>query len=144
MTTKQRLVGTVRVPLPPDEAFRLFTPLGERDWVDGWQPWFPAATDDDTAPGTVFRTGSGEDTTIWVVTARERGRQIAYARTTPGAKAGTVTVTLAPADGGSEASVVYELTALTDSAAADLDRFAAAYPDFLMSWQEAIAAAGAV
>ena len=43
------LTGTLRVPLPADEAFRLFTARGERDWVDGWEPHFPDPVDDDVA-----------------------------------------------------------------------------------------------
>jgi hypothetical protein len=149
--TMYRLTGRVGVPLPPDRAFRLFTPLGERDWAAGWDPTFPAGTagtggtggtgGDDSAPGTVFLTGSGDHSTIWVVTAREPGRLISYARTTPGDRAGTVTVTLAPARSGTEATVVYHLTALTEAAEDDLAAFAANYDDYLVHWQAAIAAA---
>jgi hypothetical protein len=46
MTGTRRLTGRIQVPLPPGEAFRLFTPRGEQDWAHGWQPRFPA-----TAPG---------------------------------------------------------------------------------------------
>ena len=68
---------------------------------------------------------------------REQGRRISYARVTPGSRAGTVTVTL-DGDGHSIVHVVYELTALTPHAAGELRRFAAEYPAFLRSWQEAI------
>jgi hypothetical protein len=36
-----RLTGTIGVPLPPTEAFALFTPTGERAWAEGWDPRFP-------------------------------------------------------------------------------------------------------
>jgi hypothetical protein len=42
VTSTRRLTGRIQVPLPPEEAFRLFTPRGEQDWVHGWRPHFPA------------------------------------------------------------------------------------------------------
>lgn len=35
-----RLSGAIRVPLPPQEAFILFIPSGERAWADDWDPQF--------------------------------------------------------------------------------------------------------
>ncbi|MCW6008865.1 SRPBCC family protein [Micromonospora sp. CPCC 205371] len=140
------MTGRLHVALPPDQAFRLFTARGEEEWVAGWRPHFPVPTDDDTAPGTVFVT----DRTTWVVLDRTVGRHIRYARVVPAISAGTVSVTLHPADagapdggagGGSDVAVTYDLTALTDAAGRDLDAFAAGYPDFLRSWEQAIAAA---
>jgi hypothetical protein len=130
------LTGHVTVALPPAEAFRLFTPLGEREWVPGWNPRFPVATADDSAPGTVFETPG----TTWVVVDRTPGRHVRYARIARAATAGTVTVDLADAGGHSDVTVTYELTALTDAAAPDLDAFATGYPDMLRAWQAAIAA----
>ncbi|TDC83043.1 SRPBCC family protein [Actinomadura sp. 7K507] len=138
MSARHRLEGQLEVALPPQEAFELFTPRGEERWVDGWQPRFPVATRDDTAPGTVFETSHTEQTT-WVVLERERGRRISYARVTPGSRAGTVTVLLdEDGEGHSIVNVIYDLTALTPHAADELRRFAAGYPAFLRSWQDAI------
>ncbi|MGN9846336.1 SRPBCC family protein [Nonomuraea sp. H19] len=139
MSARHRLEGQIKVDLPPEKAFKLFTPRGEERWVDGWLPRFPVPTRDDTAPGTVFETTHGEQTT-WVVLDREQGRRISYARVTPGSRAGTVTVTLdKDGDGHSTVHVVYDLTALTPHAAGELRQFATEYPSFLRSWQEAIA-----
>jgi hypothetical protein len=134
IAVKHVLAGGFPLPVPPAEAFRLFTPRGEQEWVPGWRPIFPAPTDDDTAPGTVFLT----DHTTWVVVDCQPGRRIRYARLAPGATAGTVTVTVDDAAGGSDVRVVYELTALTDAAAAGLAAFAAGYPEYLRSWHDAI------
>jgi hypothetical protein len=141
VTTRHHLVGRLTVPLPPDRAFRLFTPLGERDWATDWRPRFPAGAADDDAPGTVFVTGAHGEHTVWVVTEREPGRRIRYVRVTPGSRAGTVTVDLAEADGATTATVAYDLTALTDGADDELRTFAAGYPDLLRSWRDAIEAA---
>jgi uncharacterized protein YndB with AHSA1/START domain len=134
------LTGNLTVDLPPAEALRLFTARGERDWVAGWEPHFPEPTDDDTVPGTVFVTGAHGHQTTWIVLDRVPGRHIRYARATPGVSAGAVAVTLEPAaGGGSEVTVVYTLTALSEAGRHQLADFAAGYHAFLGGWQTAIA-----
>ncbi|MEN3538933.1 SRPBCC family protein [Microbispora sp. ZYX-F-249] len=138
---RRRLTGRLRVALPPAEAFRLFTPYGERDWVEGWDPRFPEGTEDDTASGTVFQTHGDDATTTWIVVDREPGRSVSYARVREGVHAGTVGVTLAPLpQSHSDVTVTYDLTPLTAGAEAELAEFAAGYPAFLRSWEDAIAA----
>ena len=116
MTGAWTLAGRIRVGLPPAAAYRLFTARGEQEWAEGWQPAFPAEAPDDTEPGTVFETAAHGQCTTWVVTEREPGRSIGYARVTPGDRAGTVTVALTASGDGSEAEVTYRLTALSDQA----------------------------
>lgn len=137
---RHRLTGRITIGLPPDQAFRLFTPRGEQDWAHGWLPRFPAPAPDDTEPGTAFETESHGQHTIWLVTSCEPGRRISYARVTPGDQAGTVTVTISPSGAHSEAEVSYHLTALTAAAHPRLREFADRYPAYLRSWQDAIAA----
>jgi hypothetical protein len=137
---QRRLTGRIQVPLPPGEALRLFTPRGEQDWALGWLPSFPAPASDDTQPGTVFETSAHGQHTIWLVTDRQPGKRISYARVTPGDQAGTVTVTISPAGQHSEAEVTYQLTALTGPATRKLSEFADGYSAYLQSWQDAIAA----
>ena len=135
---QRRLTGRIQVALPPGEAFRLFTPRGEQDWAHGWHPHFPAPASDDTEPGTVFETSAHGQHTIWLVTARQPGTHISYARVTPGDLAGTVTVTISAAGHHSEVEVTYQLTALTGPASRKLQDFADGYPAYLQSWQDAI------
>lgn len=137
---RRRLTGSFPVDLPPHEAFRLFTPRGEQDWVNGWQPRFPAPTADDTEPGTVFETDAHGQRTIWLVLDRQWGKRISYARVTPADNAGTVTVVVNPAGGHSEVEVTYELTALSNSTGHTVREFADAYAAYLRSWQDDIAA----
>jgi hypothetical protein len=137
-STRHRLTGRITVGLPPAEAFRLFTPRGEQAWAHGWHPQFPAPAPDDTEPGTIFETSAHGQHTIWIVTARQPGRRICYARVTPGEQAGTVTVTIADAGDHSEVEVTYQLTALTPAAGHKLREFADGYPAYLRSWQDAI------
>lgn len=148
-----RCTGTVRLPPGTAAPLALFTPEGERAWAAGWDPRYPAPAADDSEPGTVFQTGHGAHAGIWVVTGREPGRSVRYARVIAGQDAGTVTVTLGargpghgqPGSGGpgrgTQVTVSYDLTALSEAGAAQLARFAAGYPEFLAHWEQAIAAA---
>jgi len=137
---RQRLTDRIHIALPAEEAFQLFTPSGEREWGgDGWDPTFPAPTADDSEPGTVFETDAHGRRTTWLVTERVWGRRIAYAQVVQGERAGSITVTLDAAEGGSEAEVVYELTPLSEAGAHHLKQFADGYGDFLRSWEDEIA-----
>ena len=115
--------GTVFVALPPREAIELFTAEGERRWVDGWDPAYPVEG------GPVFLTGD----TVWVVVDAGPDHR-RYARVTPGDRAGTVEVRCRAVDGGTEAEVVYDLTALSG----ELDEFERAYPAMLADWERQI------
>jgi hypothetical protein len=132
------LVGGLHVSLPIGEAFRLFTAIGERDWVEGWEPSFPAPVEDDAAVGTVFQTGAHGHHVTWIVVDRDGDRRIRYARVAAGRDAGTVEVRLEPAGGHTKVTVAYRITALTPEGERWLRDFTAAYPDFLRSWETAI------
>jgi hypothetical protein len=135
---RQRLAGRIHVGLPPGEAFRLFTPRGEEDWAHGWHPRFAVPAVDDTEPGTVFETDAHGQHATWLVTSREPGKRICYARVIPGEQAGTVAVTMSASGGGTEVEVVYDVTALTSAANLKLREFAAGYPAYLQSWHDSI------
>ena len=136
---RQRLSGRIHVALPAEQAFALFTPSGEREWADGWDPTFPAPTLDDSEPGTVFETDAHGHRCIWLVTDRVWGARIAYAQVIPGERAGSITVTLDATEGGSDVEVVYEFTPLSEAGAHHLEQFADGYGDYLRSWQDTIA-----
>jgi hypothetical protein len=42
---------TISVPLPADDAMALFTARGERRWVEGWNPEFPAGEPSEEGTG---------------------------------------------------------------------------------------------
>lgn len=137
---RRRLTGRVSVPLPPEQAFRLFTPLGERDWAPGWEPRFPAATVDDSDPGTAFVTESSGHERTWMVVDRELDRRIRYAAFSPGDRASLITVELTPVATGSEVEVTYDVTALSEAGARGLVDFADGYERYLESWHQQIVA----
>jgi Polyketide cyclase / dehydrase and lipid transport len=137
MTT---LTGTLTVALPPAEAFHLFTPRGEVCWAAGWDPRFRQGTTDDSEPGTVFETQAHGQTATWLVMDRTPDKRIRYARVIPSQNAGTVTVVLAATGEHTTVTVTYDLVPLSEPGDRQLQVFAAGYPDFLKSWQTAIAA----
>jgi hypothetical protein len=129
---------TISVPLPADEAMQLFTARGERAWVEGWDPEFPAGEPTEEVEGTVFVTTAHGRSTYWVVAARAR-RCVRYARTTPGFFAGTVEVRERSSDSRSTlVDVTYDLSALTPQGAAELDDFAAGHEQEISAWALAI------
>lgn len=134
------LSGRFELPLPIEEAFWLFTARGEQRWAPGWSPRFPSGDDaDDTDPGTVFSIDHDGVDTTWIVTAAAPPRAISYSRVTPGAKAGTVSVSLDPVgDRSTAVDVAYDLTALDPAASAELAAFAAHFDEFLGHWPAAI------
>ena len=128
-----REFGTFHVAKPAPEAFELFTPSGERRWAPGWDPRFPEPPADETAPGTVFTTLHSGHETVWVVTAREQGGFIAYARVTPNERAGTIEVRCVDlGDGTTRVEVTSDLTPLDG---AKLESYAA----YLSRWERLIA-----
>jgi len=134
--------GTVRVGLTPRRAIELFTPSGERTWVEGWDPVFPAGEGEgETAPGSVFVTEGDHGPVTWVVVARAPD-SLAYARVLPGVSAGLVEVGCEQGPGGStEARVTYRLTALSAGAVGELEAFEARFEALMGHWERAIAAA---
>jgi hypothetical protein len=122
----------------------MFTASGERSWAQGWEPSFPSPSTDETEPGTVFRTLHGVRESIWTVARCEPGHSITYAVATPGVRCGLVTVTCGASATGTEATVSYDLTALSTGSNAELDQFAVNYLSFLAHWEHAIAKAIAV
>ncbi len=121
-----------------EEAFRLFTPLGETLWAPEWDPRFLAPVVDDSAPGTVFEVEHGGATGTWMVCRCERWRLIQYARVIPARTAGTVTVTLEPDGADTVVTVEYHLTALSGAGRHELGELAAGYDEYLQGWESAI------
>jgi len=126
---------TITVPLPAEAAMPLFTARGERRWVEGWEPEFPAGEPAEEDEGTVWVTTAGDRSTYWVVAAKDADR-VRYARTTPGLSAGTVELRVRGSDAReTRIDVTYDLTALTEAADAELDDFAAGFQQEIGSWE---------
>jgi len=140
MRTTIECSGRVRVPLSPDAAIHYFTPEGERQWVPGWEPMYPAGAEARLVPGLIFETVADGRRTTWVVT-HSAPRAMAYGRVLPGDHAGTVAVRCEPEGDGTVAHVTYRLTALGSDGARRLAEFEEGYPRFMTLWEELIGAA---
>jgi hypothetical protein len=130
----------ITVALPPPDAMTLFTPEGERSWAgkDGWNPRYPVPSRT-VGAGAVFTTQHQGRLTIWVIVDQQPDR-IRYARVTPHGLAGTVEVrALSGSRAATTVRVTYDLTALTDAAAAELAGFAAGYHAEIDKWASDIA-----
>jgi hypothetical protein len=164
MAAHVRIAGTLRVAASPADAFRFFTPEGERLWVPGWDPEYLHPADGALVDGLTFRTNHGGELTIWLVTgvtrpggtpSRRSGRPggaIDYVRVTPESRIGTVKVRLTPDGPGlperryavppggvaTEVTVEYCLTSLSASGDQKLAAFAAEFQDLVASWERSI------
>jgi hypothetical protein len=101
----------------------LFTALGERSWAAGWDPVILSGREE---RGTAFvtRAPNGRETTWIVVDYRPAEGRASYARLAQGSNIGLVDVicTNAP-KGGTDVSVRYTLTGLTDEGRAFVSEF---------------------
>ena len=137
---RQQSTGRLEVALPASIAFALFTPEGERSWVPGWNPTYPAGDVNESA-GTVFTTVSHGVVTIWTIIEIDRtAGAAAYGRVTPGHHAGTVRVWCVDAgEGRSAVKVAYDMSLLGSDPAA-LDGYTEpAFGRMMAEWSSAIA-----
>jgi hypothetical protein len=133
--------GTIDLPLPIERAFPLFTPLGEKRWVEDWDPTFLHPPDGETQEGRVFTTAHGGETTLWSCTAFEPAAHHArYVRVTPTSRFGFVDVRCeALAAERTRVHVGYSYTALSEQGEADLAALTdAAFAEMLDDWRAMI------
>lgn len=135
---RARSSGSFLIPIPPDDAFGLFTAEGEMLWVPGWSPDIFGPSPQQ--PGLVFLTGPEEQRTFWTVIQSDRQeKRHRYSRVTPSQHAGLVDVHLTAEQGGSRVHVAYDLTALPGCDATVLEPyFEPAFFAMLEEWRELI------
>ena len=132
MTSRVTMSGSFVLPCNPATALPLFTPEGERRWVDWWVPVYHSAATDEV--GAVWTTAAGAPTT-WVTIVRDDDR-VAYARVSANGTAGLVQVRcLADGAGETTVEVTYNLTATDPRGRAGLEDFARGYADLLEDWR---------
>jgi hypothetical protein len=130
----------ISLPLAIADCFPLFTPIGEMDWVPGWQPRFLWPQDGRTQKGMVFLTGQGSEETFWIVVDFDEAQHYArYARITPGSRSVLVEIQCKPT-GPRETGVEvrYALTGHNEAANPDLLAFAAGFPAMIEEWRALI------
>jgi hypothetical protein len=123
--------GSFTLPCEPLTALPLFTPEGERAWVEGWAPTYLSEANDEV--GAVWTTAA-HSPTIWVTATRTEDR-VAYARVSDNGTAGIVDVRCVAAPGGTTVHVTYDLTATNTGGSTWLEQFFAGYDDMLEEWR---------
>jgi hypothetical protein len=120
-----RRTHAIELDLPPEEAFPLFTPAGEKLWIREWNPAFIHPASGETQAGMVFTTGTGDEATYWsLVDYDPRGLRARYARVTPASRFGFVEVHCSALGARrTRVEVSYAFTALTPAGEAFLDGF---------------------
>jgi hypothetical protein len=133
--------GEFTLPLPLGHVFPLFSPEGERAWVEAWDPDYLYPDHPSNAPGTLFRTTHGGEETLWLVLQYDPSHSTAhYGRFAPTSYLGTIHVHCQEtAPGKTRVAISYSLTAITPAgnsvlAALTPDKFEAMLGD----WQAAL------
>lgn len=129
---------TFHIDLAPAQAMPLFTAEGERRWAHGWDP---ETLSGGTQRGSVFRTRAHGNETTWIVTDyRPEEHRASYARLVGGRDMGLVDVLVSAKGSGSDVTVTYTMTALSEAAqpsvAAFLER--AHFDAFIEEWRTSI------
>jgi hypothetical protein len=132
--------GAFEIAIDAAHAIELFTPEGERRWVEGWEPHYPDPDRDRRAAGTAFVTRSEDGERFWLITAAAES-SMAYSRFDPRGIVAAIEVVCTPvSDAVTRVDVSYTLTALNRAAEADIAEFAAGYDGYLAGWKRAIEA----
>jgi predicted GIY-YIG superfamily endonuclease len=79
-----RLAGEIALEGPIEEVFPLFSPLGEKLWVPGWNPELLHPPGVSWEKGLIFRTQEETGDAIWVVTKLDHSaHEVEYYRVEP-------------------------------------------------------------
>jgi len=132
----------IEIQAEPDVVFPLFTPLGEKKWVEGWEPVPHHPRSGEATEGAVFTTrAAGEPATVWAIVAFDpQTRHAKYLRVTPGSRVAWVEVRCEEATPGTtRVQVTYTFTALSEEGNRYVSDFTEArYREYIDSWKEAI------
>ena len=104
--------ATIHLHGSVEQVFPMFEPIGEARWAAGWSPRFLWPADGAAGVGTTFTTDEHGRESYWTIAEYEPGHRIVYSHLVPGSRSGRIEVSCAPADGGTDATVRYDLTAL--------------------------------
>jgi hypothetical protein len=134
-------VHSITLPLAIDACFPLFTPIGEKTWMPGWDPRFLHPADGRARKGMVFTTGDGAEETVWTVIDYDEADHYArYSRVTPGSRSVLVDIRCASvASQRTEVEVRYTLTGLSESGNTAIRSFIGdAYVAMIEEWRTLI------
>jgi hypothetical protein len=133
------LSGGFALAAAPDAAFELFSPLGEKRWVPGWNPELLHPPGVSWERGLIFRTTEERGEAVWVVTALDRSRrEVEYHRVEAGRYVARVSVLCGPHAGGqTEVRVTYLFVGLSEVGNQDIAAMSPqSFEDKMRRWQE--------
>ena len=130
-------VRTFHLNAPLARVFPLFTAQGERAWAPGWEPRILSGSEE---RGSAFITTAHTGATVtWIVTDyRPTEGRVSYARLVQDSNIGMVDVICTePAQGGTDISVRYTLTAVSAAGESFVTQFLAAqhYTTMIEEWR---------
>ncbi len=130
---------TIHLPATPHDVFPLFSPLGEKHWVHGWEPEMLYPSSGATQVGTVFTTQhANKSTQIWAIIAyASEQAQVSYINVLPDSHVSRIEVSCeAEGTQATLAHITYTLTALTPQGNTYLDGFTQEYyQTYISSWE---------
>ncbi len=122
---------------PPERVFPLLCPVLEADWLDGWDP-LAVYTDSGVAEsGCVFITKAAPHHAVWMVTRHEPEQGfVEMVKISPEVTACRLSIQLAAAGPGCEATITYSHTSLGPQGDAFVASFSEAFYDgFMREWE---------
>jgi hypothetical protein len=131
-------IRTFHLDAPLAQVFPLFTANGERAWAPGWEPRILSGAEE---RGSAFVTAAHNGGRVtWIVTDFQPAQgRVSYARLVDGSNIGLVDVTCTEARGGTDVSVRYTLTAVSEAGESFVTQFLAQehYTKMIEEWQVA-------
>lgn len=114
--------GRLMVSGEASGVFPLFSPVGERSWVPGWDPELLHPPGADWEEGQIFRTREETGEAVWLVARLDRvGLQVAYYRVEAGRYVAHITVGCHQAPGHrTEVRTAYSFVGLSEQGNRDI------------------------
>lgn len=133
--------AAIRLLAPPAAVFPLFEPLGERNWVPGWDPAIVYPASGQAERGAVFLTGDAAAPAVWtLIEFAPQDWRVAYVRVSPASHVALITVRCADlGDGTTGAEVSYAFTGLSAAGNEYVEQFTPEhYAEWIGGWETAI------
>lgn len=139
MSLRRKLSGSFELALTAERAFPLFTALGEKEWVPGWDPDMVFPASGELERDQVFLTGDGDERTFWYVSNVDReARSVDYIRNTPTSRVARVHVEVEGTGDGCRVHVTYVWTALSAAGEKMIEEAAASYDSMMEEWKRLV------
>lgn len=135
------LSGGFELELPVEEAFPLFSPIGEERWAPDWKVEVLHPKGAEWEQAMVWRTVDDPDV-IWFVGSLDRvAHRATYHRAHPGSMAVTIAVACTPRDRGTRVEVSYTYVGISDEGNSEVEKLATTnFSARMREWRELITA----